>query len=321
MPHAVVSEIGANSPGPASAASAPALSVVIPTFNNLPVLKQCLESWRHFAGDFPVELLVVEDGCKDDTPAYLEDFARTDWGRRHLRWFHEADMHELRCTNRGMAEATAELVLVWQDDMFVQTDWLAAELVRAFKADDGLGLLALSRGLDCFPLDEPVRAWEDLHDPRRLRSTIGPSPLNWFRLAEVDIVIRPWVVRRTCLAKVGRLDEAFVPTEWDEADLCFRIRRAGWKVAVHGYERLGAYRHLGSTTLGHTFTDKYKQRVLQNGQLFHARWDETIRREHQRPRTSWVRRATWAGWAHTFGEMARYGARRLRRASGRGRQP
>ena len=68
----------------------------------------------------------------------------------------------------------------------------------------------------------------------------------------MDAVIRPWVVRRDCLERVGTLDEAFRPTEWDEADLAFRIREAGWKVATCGYERLGAYSHLGSTTIGVT---------------------------------------------------------------------
>ena len=43
-------------------------------------------------------------------------------------------------------------------------------------------------------------------------------------------------------------------TEWDEADLCFRIREAGWKIATHGYERAGAYDHLGSSTLKKTLS-------------------------------------------------------------------
>ena len=61
-------------------------------------------------------------------------------------------------------------------------------------------------------------------------------------------MIRPWVVRRACLDRVGVLDEAFVPTGWDEADLAFRIAAGRWRVATHGYERDGAFLHLGSST-------------------------------------------------------------------------
>jgi GT2 family glycosyltransferase len=130
----------------------------------------------------------------------------------------------------------------------------------------------------------------------------------------VDAVIRPWIVRRECIARVGMLDEAFRPTEWDEADLAFRIRAAGWKVATCGFERLGAYFHLGSTTIG-TPSDAYKQRVLNNGRLFHSRWDAAIRRDHARPRRTWRRRATPTGWLATAAAAARTGATRLFHAS------
>ena len=283
----------------------PALSVVIPTFNNVSVLKECLERWQRFAAEQAIEIIVIEDGCRDETPDYLEQLSRSPWGQRHLRWFHEADLHELRSTNCGLRAARAPLAMAWQDDMFLRCSWFVGELVATFSTYRDLGLLCLSRGLNCSPLDDPIERWEDLTDWRRLQSTIGPTPLNWFRLQEVDAVIRPWVVRKSCLDAVGYLDEAFVPTEWDEADLSFRIRQAGWKIATHGYERLGAYSHLGSTTICKGFTDQYTQQVLHNGRLFHQRWDDTIRAIATRARKVWWRRTTLAAWGWTFWQFGR----------------
>jgi GT2 family glycosyltransferase len=288
----------------------PALSIVIPTFNNVAVLTRCLDAWQTYAADQPVELIVIEDGCRDATPQYLAEVSDTPWGRRHLRWFHEADLHELRCTNRGLREARAPLAMAWQDDMFVACRWLAPELIATFATYDDLGMLSLSRGLDCHSCPDPVLTWEDLVDERRLTSTIGSRPLNWLRLQEVDAVIRPWVVRTACLERVGGLDEAFVPTEWDEADLAFRIRTAGWRVATHGYERVGAYTHLGSTTISRGFSDQYKARVLRNGALFYDRWRATIAAESSRRRRTWWRRASAASLRHTAGRL--YGAMRSR---------
>ncbi len=278
--------------------SVPALSIVVPTFNNADVLEECLASWREMAEGQAVELIVIEDGCRDRTPALLAALSATAWGQQHLRWHHEADLHELRCTNRGLADARAPIAMAWQDDMFLRCRWLVPELVATFKAYPDLGLVSLSRGLNCFPVDEPIDSWDDLVDWRRLQSTIGPRPFNWLRLQEVDAVIRPWVVRRACLAQVGALDERFVPTEWDEADLAFRIREAGWRIATHGYERAGAYSHLGSTTVG-VLSDQYKARVLKNGRLFHERWDEAIRRDAYRPRRVWWRRMSGQAWKDT----------------------
>ncbi len=47
-----------------------------------------------------VEIIVIEDGCRDGTRAFLEaGVSRV--GTRHLRWMHLDDAHELRCTNAG----------------------------------------------------------------------------------------------------------------------------------------------------------------------------------------------------------------------------
>jgi len=277
----------------------PNLTVVIPTFNNEAVLRRCLRSWQHSAAASGVEIVVIEDGCRDGTGSFLESESQSPWGQRHLRWIHLDDAHELRCTNAGLSAARAPLMMAWQDDMFVTGDWLVPELLAIFRVHEDIGLMSLSRGLDHYPLDEPIARWEDLVDWRRLRSTIGPAPGNWFRLQEVDAVIRPWIVRRACVERVGILDEAFVPTEWDEADLACRIRDAGWKVATCGYERLGGYEHLGSSTLGE-LSDAYKARVLKNGLLFHTRWSHLIARDHARPRRTWLRQNTPIGWLRTL---------------------
>jgi glycosyltransferase involved in cell wall biosynthesis len=268
----------------------PELSVIIPTFNNLAVLRRCLESWKQYASDQPVELIVVEDGCKDGTADYLRELERTPWGQRFIRWVHEDDVNQLRCNNRGFREARAPLFLVWDDDMFLEVGWFVPELLATFRSYADLGLFSLIRGLHVFPLKKPLESWDDLHRLDHMVPTIGEAPLNWLRISEVDIVIRPWVVRRACIDKVGALDEAFCPIEWDEADLAYRVReRGGWKVATHNYERLGAFTHLGSSTLGKSLSEKYKAKILVNGRLFHERWQGVIRQQHPRSRRTWWR--------------------------------
>ena len=282
------------------------LSVIIATHDNLPVLRQALESWRRFAADQPVELIVVDDGCTDGTTEYLAGLATGDRDGPALRVVREEDAHELVCTNRGFREARGPLVLSWHDDMFLRGGWMVPELLATFRAYPEIGLLSLSRGLLYHPVEEPVRTWEDTVDWRRMESTLGPAPLNWLRLYEVDGVMRPWVVRRACIDKVGPLDEAFRPTEWDESDLCYRIRQAGWKVATHGYERAGGYLHQLSTTYARTPSQRRMEIGFRNGSLFFARWLDVIRAEEGRPRASWPRRATAAGWAATARQLARF---------------
>jgi glycosyltransferase involved in cell wall biosynthesis len=284
----------------------PELSVIIPTHDNLALLRRCLDTWRTHADGAPVELIVIEDGCSDGTPGYLREMEATEWGRRHLRWIHTDDVHELMCTNLGLAEARAPLVMSWHDDMFLQAAWFVPELLATFRAIPRIGLMSLSRGLTFTPVDEPLETWFDTIDWRRVQSTIGPAPLNWFRIHEVDGVMRPWVVRKECVERVGALDEEFRPTEWDEVDFCYRIRKAGWAIATHGYERDGAYLHAVNSTLGRTPSEKRMALGLRNARIFFSRWGDTIRAEHPRGRANWRRRASAAGWAATLASVARH---------------
>jgi GT2 family glycosyltransferase len=292
------------------------LSVAIPTFNNLEALRQCLQGWRRHAADQPVELIVVEDGCSDGTRDWLAGEADTPWGRRTLRVLHLNDAHEQRCTTGAFAVARGALLAAWQDDMFLRAGWMVPELLRTFAAYPELGMLALSRGLTFHPVDAPVRDFADATDWRRVESGIGRAPWNWVRLQEVDGVVRPWVVRRACLDAVGTLDEAFRPTEWDESDLAFRIRGGGWKVAACGYERLGAYVHLGSATIGRTPSPRHQAFFVRNAQLLWVRWGDEVRRREGAPRAAWRRVPTLAGWAATLAQAARFALRRGRRPGG-----
>jgi glycosyltransferase involved in cell wall biosynthesis len=294
--------------------TSPELSVTIPTFNNVAVLRRCLESWQRYASDQPVELIVVEDGCKDGTADYLREQEATPWGKRFLRWVHEDDVNQVRCNNRGFREAKAPLILVWDDDMFLEVDWFVPELIATFRSYPDIGLLSLIRGLYVYPLTKPIERWDDLHLPQHMVTTIGEAPFNWLRLAEVDIVIRPWVVRRACIDAVGPLDEAFCPIEWDEADFAYRIReKGGWKIATHDFERAGAFTHLGSSTLGKMPSAKHQAMVLPNGRLFHERWQETIRRQHPRPRKNWWRAMNVASVPSLVQRAKTYGVAKARR--------
>ncbi|MDB4947855.1 MAG: hypothetical protein JWM27_504 [Gemmatimonadetes bacterium] len=293
-------------------AAASALSVIIPTHDNLALLRRCLASWERHAARQPVELIVVDDGSTDGTPEFLAEAARTPWGARTLRPVREEDVHELMCTNRGFAEARAPLAMTWHDDMFLQAGWLVPELLATFAAYPDVGMLALSRGLLLHAADGAPATFDESVDWARLESTLGPAPLNWARLHEVDAVMRPWVVRMECIRRVGPLDEAYRPTEWDESDLAYRIRAAGWKVATHGFERDRAFHHLVNSTYGRTASDARKALGLRNARLFWERWGGDVNRDAARRRKTWMRRASLAGWAGTLASMAAHATGRVR---------
>src|ERR1043166_5723000 len=86
--------------------SVPRVSVIIATYNRSAVLRHAIASVRaQTFGDF--ELLVVGDGCTDDSAAAVAGFADP-----RIRWFNRAanSGHQSAPNNEGLRQARGELI-------------------------------------------------------------------------------------------------------------------------------------------------------------------------------------------------------------------
>ena len=168
-----------------------------------------------------------------------------------------------------------------------------------------LGLLSLSRGLNCLPVRRSHRHAGTTSSTgagcrarsARARSTGSgcrrsmPSSGRGSSGAPVSI---GGTARRALRAdRVGR-GRPRVPHS--------RGRVAQSRpTATSGLART---RHLGSTTIG-VLSDDYKQRVLEERPPVSRSWDEVIRERSGRPRRVWWRRMSTGAWRQTAASAAR----------------
>src|SRR5262249_21714199 len=95
---------------------APRVSVVVCTYNGGRTLDQCLRSLLTL--DYPhYEVIVVDDGSTDDTPAILARFPR-------VRAVRQANQALSVPRNVRLSQATAAVVADIGSDCFVDPDWL-----------------------------------------------------------------------------------------------------------------------------------------------------------------------------------------------------
>jgi glycosyltransferase involved in cell wall biosynthesis len=91
--------------------SEPAVSIILPTYNGLPYLREAIESVR--GQTFTNwELIVIDDGSTDDSVAWLESLGEVRL--RILRSEHIA--HRARLRNRGIAAARAQWIAFIDSD-------------------------------------------------------------------------------------------------------------------------------------------------------------------------------------------------------------
>lgn len=99
------------------------VSVVIPTFNRRPSLERCLASLA--AQRFPVEgyeIVVVADGCTDNT----EEFLRAFHPPCTFRWFAQANQGAPAAQNCGIQNAEGDIILFLDDDCICESEVVAS---------------------------------------------------------------------------------------------------------------------------------------------------------------------------------------------------
>ena len=116
------------------------LTVVVPAHQAAPTLGRCLGALAA-AGFAPSDVLVVDDGSRDETSAIAERF-----GARVLR--HEAPQRPARARNAGVAATDAPLILFVDADVAVHDDVRERVLSRF---GDEADLAALIGAYDAAP--------------------------------------------------------------------------------------------------------------------------------------------------------------------------
>lgn len=126
--------------------NSPALSLVIPAYNEEVRLAASLDSVAAFTGSFPggAETLIVDDGSSDRTAAIACEFASRHTDVRVL--VNDRNRGKGYSLRRGILEAKGDLVLVSDADLSTPLDEAGRLLDRMRSV--GEGIVIGSRGLD-----------------------------------------------------------------------------------------------------------------------------------------------------------------------------
>ena len=115
------------------------VSVIIPVYNTASYLPACLDSiLAQTYADF--ELLVVDDGSKDASPAICDDYARRD---ARIKVFHQENAGVSAARNLALSHASGKWVCFVDSDDTVLPGYLE-EMVSAAAYDDCLVMSGIS---------------------------------------------------------------------------------------------------------------------------------------------------------------------------------
>ena len=96
----------------------PLISVIVPVYNIIPYLPRCVESLRTQTYE-NLEILLIDDGSTDETPALCDRLATGD---ERIRVFHKENGGPSSARNFGLQQAGGEYVGFVDSDDYVDAD-------------------------------------------------------------------------------------------------------------------------------------------------------------------------------------------------------
>ena len=202
----------------------PFVSLVIVNWNGRRYLEDCLESL--LASDYPdYEMLLVDNGSTDDSVAFVQSaFPQVKAHCTHRNLGFAAG------GNAGIRQSKGELIVLLNPDVIVRPGWLR-NLVEGMFADETVGI---GGGKAYYPDGRTLQhAGGFIQAPLAMGDQYGRGEIDegqFDRQREVDYVMGAACgIKRSVLDQVGLLDEGYF-LYYGETDLCFRARRAGYRV-------------------------------------------------------------------------------------------
>jgi GT2 family glycosyltransferase len=243
------------------------VSILVLCHNNLAYTRQCLAALRRETDSALYELIVIDNASSDQTAQYLTSLESE---MENLKIILSAENLGFGGGNNRAAEAAGGRFLVFlNNDTEVRPGWLEP-LVAQLEGDLTVGAAGAKLIYPNGRLQEAGGIiFRDGHGWNFGRDEDPRDPL-YNNVREVDYCsAAALMIRAALFRRLGGFDRQFNPAYWEDTDLCFGVRRAGYRVI---YEPRSEVIHHEGVTAGKDTSSGFKRYQEINREKFIRKW-------------------------------------------------
>lgn len=255
-------------------AELPRVSLIVPTRDQVGLLRTCIEGLLNTT-DYPdLEIIVVDNQSSDPaTLAYFEELPGQ--GVKVLPYPQPFNYSAIN--NHAVAHATGELIgLINNDIEIIEAGWLkemVGQLLRPHVGAVGAKLLWPNRMvqhggvvLGMSGLAAHTGHGVEQRDP-------GYLGLNQLARRQSAVTAACLLLRKSVFEAVGGFDERAFPVTFNDVDLCLRLQQSGLHIVWTPFAQLI---HAESSSRGKDETREKSARASREQQGFLARWSSHL---------------------------------------------
>ena len=258
------------------AAADPAVSIVIPAYNQVDYTYHCLESILENTRDVSYEVILADDQSTDDTLRLHEKVK----GIRISRT--PENMGFLKNCNLAAGLARGKYILFLNNDTRVQPGWLSS-LVRLIESDPSIGMVGSKLVYPDGRLQEAGGILWSNGTGWNYGRFDDPDKAAYNYVKDVDYISGASIMLSVALWKeLGGFDERFAPAYCEDADLAFAVRDAGYRVVYQPQSVVVHYEGISNGTDTGSGIKKYQ---VENSVKLREKWAEefALQTDHSDP--------------------------------------
>lgn len=240
-------------------------SVIIPTYNRLPMLLRVLEALGHQQSAPSFEVLVIDDGSTDSTNQTLTSRAEAGTDPFPLHFESQRNSGPGAARNRGVTLARGRRVVFIGDDTVPEPAFLREH--DRFADNPGSNEMTACLGYTSWPRDTRVTSF--MHHINDYGLQFGYKlirdgeivPFNFFYTSNISI-------DRQLMLRFP-FDTTFPSAAWEDIELAYRLDKQGLKIR---YNALALTRHHHPMTVASFSRRQYT--VGRSGAIFYEKHPE-----------------------------------------------
>lgn len=244
----------------------PKVSIIVLTYNNLALNKQCLESILNKTAYGNYELIIVDNCSTDGTVGYLKELEQQNYNNVKII-FNEENAGFAGGNNLGIKAVTGKYVLLLNNDTVVSRGWIT-NMVKHLENNSQYGM--------CNPVTNSIGNESKIEVKYKNKEEMELFAYEYTSMhmneeyEDVDrLPLFATIINKKVIEKVGLLDESYKIGMFEDDDYTEAVKSAGYDITI---AEDAFIHHVNNASFKKMDDQKYRAIFEANKEVYEKKW-------------------------------------------------